>query len=283
MIGVMMKLFLDRRDERILFLNLETTFYSILVLQMECLSTVQSLFDSLSFFCQLIVLTREYLFAKMIEDLFRNCYQRVFPGKLVGDSRQGQSTLLEYQHEVSRSEEELNHACNGDADLFRTLRNDVMNTFSFIDNLVESFMENATDMLLFESEKDATELISIVSLDMKKAVLDYALQYVFQYNACAEKRRLAEKEEDLFSVSQQSDSSVHTSPPPGHQSKKRRPNLPSHAKSILSEWFQCHVDHPYPSQNEKQDLSLRTGLSIQKVDNWFINERSRKWSSYRRK
>ena len=231
----------------------------------------------------MFVLTRKYLFAKMIEDLFRSCYQYIFPGKLVGDSRQGQPTLIEYKNEVSRSEEELNHACNGDVELFHTLRNDVMATFSFIDNLVESFMENATDMLLFESEKDTNELISIVSLDMKKAVLDYVLQYVFQYNACTEKRHLEEKEEDLYNVCQQSDSSSRTSPPPGNQSKKRRPNLPSHAKSILSEWFQCHVDHPYPSQNEKQDLSLRTGLSIQKVDNWFINERSRKWSSYRRK
>ena len=219
----------------------------------------------------------------MIENIFQNCYQYVFPGKLVGDSRQGQPTLNEYKNEVSKSEEQLNNACNGDIDLFHSLRNDVMVTFSFIDNLVESFMENATRMLLFESEKDARELISIVSLDMKKAILDYALQYVFQYNTCVEKGQLEEKEEDLYTVSQQSDSSTRPSPPSVHQSKKRRPNLPSHAKSILSEWFQCHVDHPYPSQNEKQDLSLRTGLSIQKVDNWFINERSRKWSSYRRK
>lgn len=246
----------------------------------------------------------------MIDNPFQICYNLLFPGKLLGDSRQGQSTLTEYEEVVSKSEVELSNACNNAYDLSQSIRNDVMATFSLIDNLVEVFLNNVNELMLFESIADANELIMIVALDMKKAVLDYALQFILKQNNYKEKIESSKKrgrvdgmegeeeeegeggeeeedDDDVFTTSHSSGnpsrSSSSFSSSSSHQTKKRRPNLPSHAKSILSEWFQCHVDHPYPSQNEKQDLSLRTGLSIQKVDNWFINERSRKWSSYRRK
>ena len=249
----------------------------------------------------------------MIDNPFQICYNLLFPGKLLGDSRQGHSTLTEYEEVVSKSEVELSNACNNAYDLSQSIRNDVMATFSLIDNLVEVFLNNVNELMLFESIADANELIMIVALDMKKAVLDYALQFILKHNNYKEKIGSSKKrsrvdgeegeeeeeggegeeddeeeEEEVFTTSHCSgnpsrSSSSFSSSSSSHQTKKRRPNLPSHAKSILSEWFQCHVDHPYPSQNEKQDLSLRTGLSIQKVDNWFINERSRKWSSYRRK
>ena len=43
------------------------------------------------------------------------------------------------------------------------------------------------------------------------------------------------------------------------------------------------VSYPYPKVHEKERLSYQTGLSIKKVENWFINERSRKWHLYRKK
>ena len=64
---------------------------------------------------------------------------------------------------------------------------------------------------------------------------------------------------------------------------KARPNIPKEEKRILSKWFEEHVSYPYPKVREKERLSYQTGLSIKKVENWFINERSRKWHLYRKK
>ena len=124
------------------------------------------------------------------------------------------------------------------------------------------------------TEEDANELIRITVLDIKQAILDYATLYM---ERCLMKRSLANEQE---TEEYQPEAQEYT--PPGN-GKKKRPNLPAHAKDILSSWFSHHVEHPYPTQSEKVELSERTGLSLQKVDNWFINERSRKWQSYRRK
>lgn len=43
----------------------------------------------------------------------------------------------------------------------------------------------------------------------------------------------------------------------------------------LSHWFACHLDHPYPSEDEKTDLAKHCGLSRTQVINWFANARRR--------
>ena len=63
---------------------------------------------------------------------------------------------------------------------------------------------------------------------------------------------------------------------------KTRPNIPREARDILSQWFRENVENPYPKAQDKEKLSELTGLSIKKVENWFINERSRKWHLYTR-
>ena len=47
--------------------------------------------------------------------------------------------------------------------------------------------------------------------------------------------------------------------------KKRRGNLPKPVTDILRMWFQDHIAHPYPTEDEKQVLMQRTGLSISQV------------------
>lgn len=47
--------------------------------------------------------------------------------------------------------------------------------------------------------------------------------------------------------------------------KKRRGNLPKPVTDILRSWFHEHLDHPYPSEDDKQMLIARTGLSISQV------------------
>lgn len=45
---------------------------------------------------------------------------------------------------------------------------------------------------------------------------------------------------------------------------------------ILTAWLTHHSHHPYPSPDEKIQLSCDTGLSEKQVDTWFANARRRK-------
>ena len=47
--------------------------------------------------------------------------------------------------------------------------------------------------------------------------------------------------------------------------KRRRGNLPKQVTDILRAWFHEHLDHPYPTEEDKQMFIARTGLSISQV------------------
>ncbi|XP_050390430.2 uncharacterized protein LOC126809721 [Patella vulgata] len=58
----------------------------------------------------------------------------------------------------------------------------------------------------------------------------------------------------------------------------RRPQyklLSSAAKNILNDWYECHSEHPYPTDEEKEDLAEKAGVSPAQVKSWFANKRSR--------
>ncbi|KAK8155688.1 hypothetical protein IWX90DRAFT_489644 [Phyllosticta citrichinensis] len=57
--------------------------------------------------------------------------------------------------------------------------------------------------------------------------------------------------------------------------RKRRGNLPKEATNRLKRWFADHGDSPYPSEEEKVQLSRETGLGLNQISNWFINARRR--------
>ena len=40
-------------------------------------------------------------------------------------------------------------------------------------------------------------------------------------------------------------------------------------------WLHEHTEHPYPNEEDKQRLALRTGLTMKQVSDWFINARRR--------
>ncbi|KAI8067976.1 hypothetical protein BC940DRAFT_319084 [Gongronella butleri] len=58
-------------------------------------------------------------------------------------------------------------------------------------------------------------------------------------------------------------------------SKRRRGNLPKAVTAILREWLAEHKKHPYPTEEEKDFLAKRTGLTLNQISNWFINARRR--------
>lgn len=50
----------------------------------------------------------------------------------------------------------------------------------------------------------------------------------------------------------------------GNESKqrKRRGNLPKETTDKLRAWFHAHIQHPYPTEDEKQELMRQTGLQM---------------------
>ncbi|KAF6844587.1 homeodomain-containing protein [Colletotrichum musicola] len=57
--------------------------------------------------------------------------------------------------------------------------------------------------------------------------------------------------------------------------RKRRGNLPKETTDKLRAWFVAHLHHPYPTEDEKQELMRQTGLQMNQISNWFINARRR--------
>ncbi|KAI9335164.1 hypothetical protein DFJ73DRAFT_852052 [Zopfochytrium polystomum] len=57
----------------------------------------------------------------------------------------------------------------------------------------------------------------------------------------------------------------------------KRLNYSASVRGILLAWLNLNRHDPYPSESEKKELARRTGLSMQQVNNWFINARRRRY------
>lgn len=58
-------------------------------------------------------------------------------------------------------------------------------------------------------------------------------------------------------------------------SAARRRKLKPQARRCLEDWFQGHLDSPYPNDAEKHTLAAQCGLDVQQVNNFFGNKRMR--------
>ena len=59
------------------------------------------------------------------------------------------------------------------------------------------------------------------------------------------------------------------------QFTKKRSSLSDKAATVLRRWLSEHAHHPYPNNDEKEELCLRTGLAPAQLSNWFSNARRR--------
>ena len=57
--------------------------------------------------------------------------------------------------------------------------------------------------------------------------------------------------------------------------KQKRVRLSQRNTLILREWLLEHADNPFPTDSEKDVLCLRTGLTLSKLNTWFVNSRRR--------
>ena len=65
-------------------------------------------------------------------------------------------------------------------------------------------------------------------------------------------------------------------PPKG----RKRTFISMKSTDILKQWLFEHFNHPYPNDDEKDVLCLRTNLTISQLNNWFINARRRILPAY---
>jgi hypothetical protein len=56
-------------------------------------------------------------------------------------------------------------------------------------------------------------------------------------------------------------------------------SLPSHVVDYLKAWLHDpqHINHPFPTDPEKQQMLIDTGLDLKRLNNWFVNYRYRHW------
>ncbi|CAG2234612.1 unnamed protein product [Mytilus edulis] len=62
------------------------------------------------------------------------------------------------------------------------------------------------------------------------------------------------------------------------QNENARPNyqqLTIEARDILNQWYEGHLYDPYPSDEEKEELAEKCGISVGQIRSWFANKRSR--------
>ncbi|KAL4780531.1 hypothetical protein BJX76DRAFT_364294 [Aspergillus varians] len=59
------------------------------------------------------------------------------------------------------------------------------------------------------------------------------------------------------------------------RARKSSARLSREAVRILKTWLNDHSDHPYPNEEEKEELKLRTGLKRTQITNWLANARRR--------
>ncbi|ETL44145.1 hypothetical protein L916_05488 [Phytophthora nicotianae] len=58
---------------------------------------------------------------------------------------------------------------------------------------------------------------------------------------------------------------------------KKRSSLSKLSKKLMHDWFEHNLHHPYPTEEEKEWLAREGGITLEQVNNWFINTRGRKW------
>lgn len=177
--------------------------------------------------------------------------------------------LPQWLNEYYAIMEEFENMCACDAE-FETM---IQPTFSaFCDTVKNSCFELSYGLQctgLFAADEDINNLMEIIWLE---AVVGTCVKFMEDVLECTKVWR------NQVQLSSQTKKSAN----PKKVETKTRPNIPRKARDILEAWFKDNVDSPYPKLHDKERLCIQTGLSMKKIDNWFINERSRKWHLYKR-
>ncbi|GMT07056.1 hypothetical protein PENTCL1PPCAC_29230 [Pristionchus entomophagus] len=57
--------------------------------------------------------------------------------------------------------------------------------------------------------------------------------------------------------------------------RRRRRNFTKETTDVLTRWFHDNIEHPYPTDAEKNELAIECNITVQQITNWFGNRRVR--------
>jgi len=57
--------------------------------------------------------------------------------------------------------------------------------------------------------------------------------------------------------------------------RRKRRNFSKKSSEILNEYFYSNLANPYPSEEVKEELARKCGITVSQVSNWFGNKRIR--------
>merc|ERR1719355_477714 len=57
--------------------------------------------------------------------------------------------------------------------------------------------------------------------------------------------------------------------------RRERRNFSKTSQEILNEYFYSNLANPYPSEEVKEELARKCGITVSQVSNWFGNKRIR--------
>lgn len=63
--------------------------------------------------------------------------------------------------------------------------------------------------------------------------------------------------------------------------RTKKPKFSEYDVRVFTDWYNAHLDNPYPSKQEKEMMARLTGLTKYQVSRWFCNARTRKPHSQR--
>lgn len=109
----------------------------------------------------------------------------------------------------------------------------------------------------------ASEISSLDETSIRQMLMETRLGYKF------DDLRLKVKKEVAQTVLELRSHYVSNAGP--RKTRKLRPK----ATKMLTQWFESHIDHPYPTEAEKQLLAVQSGVTMEQVTTWFSNKRSR--------
>lgn len=107
----------------------------------------------------------------------------------------------------------------------------------------------------------------------ERVLIDHTLFLIAQVFKIYQLRRSAQRRiESLLEK-------VHSPTPKPHEviistNEKKTKHDPS-AVNILKAWLFSHMNNPYPTQEEKELLHLKTNLTQNQLNDWFVNARRR--------
>lgn len=199
-----------------------------------------------------------------------NWHNFFFPVVLRSDANNDGILLLKWLEDYDERMNEIHLLNECNSDLGQQLQFAMDKLSTDVLQRCFDFLEKSSKLGLFKTDKDAIRFMDAFYLD---ALVGTFIRY---YDSFMTYFMKWEYDED------HSGPSVDKQQEPQKKPRKQRPNIPKEARDILSAWFQENVTNPYPKMQEKERLSMETGLSLKKIENWFINERSRKWHLYTR-